>query len=239
MADIGVEKVSYTGGEPILHPRLLETVMEVNRYGIRQIVATNGTALRESMQVLKYLEYIKFSFYGCQDVHDSLIGKGDYAGLLGLARELSIEGYIVGANLMLSRLSLGTLKKCLSDCLEAGIRHVLLLTYVPTGKTDVDRIHQMDLSVDTLEWIKSEVCSLVHKFESGIKIHNYAIADFTVILDEQYRLWLTSYRGGSDYFMGDLFDEFIGMPHGHKDKIATVMEGIWRKRLSSEAIVTL
>lgn len=239
LADIGVEKIFFTGGEPTLHPQLGDAIKELNQYGIRQIVATNGSALRNKMELLKYLEYVKLSFYGCSDVHDSIVRKGDYANLLALAKDLHSQGYIVGVNLMLSRLSLPVLKKSLSDFLSAGIRHVLLLSYIPTGNTDVDQIHQIDLSPVTFELIRSEVGSLVGEFDGGIKIHDNAEVDFTIVLDEKCHLWLAGYHGGNDYCLGNLFDNSIITPQGHRGGIASSIENIWERRLDSEAIISL
>ncbi len=239
LADIGVEKVSYTGGEPTLHPSLMETLRAVNEYRIRQIIATNGTALRENMQILRYLEYVKFSFYGLREIHDRMTTEGDYDNLLSLAKDLHDKGYSVGVNLMLSRLSLCNLKESLVDIHAAGARQVLLLTYIPTGRSNIDRVHQINLSNQVLDWIKSEVYSLTHEFDGGVKLHDYAKADFTIVLDELCRLWLAGCRRESDYLLGGLFDKSIRMPNGSRSTITSVIEHIWEKRLDSEAIVAL
>src|SRR3990172_3267967 len=83
LKELGVEKVSYSGGEPLLDSRLTRTLREGHELGLLQILVTNGDILSEKCcNWLSLLEYLKLSFYGGQSLHDKIMGSGHYEQLM-------------------------------------------------------------------------------------------------------------------------------------------------------------
>ena len=59
-----VDSVSIAGGEPLLHPQILEIVKMVRRYGWKPIMNTNGLALtHELLRNLKKAGLFVFTFH--------------------------------------------------------------------------------------------------------------------------------------------------------------------------------
>jgi len=236
MIDIGVKKISYSGGEPLLHPQLLDTIQEANRHNLEQVITTNGDYVRSNTKALDYLQYIKLSFYGHKKAHDSVMGTGHYNKLLGLSNDLSTYGHVVGANLMLSRRSIDCVENCLRDFLRSNIRQVLLSTYIPKGIEKIDNEYQIHWSEDFFEKLIRQIAPVSKHFSGGIKIHNYNKKDFFVILDEDNRLALARSHGESNYLMGSIYDDIIELPEGNRGKTKSVLNVIWNRRLLTDAI---
>lgn len=60
LIDSNVKKVTLTGGEPLLHPALLDFVAELDKVGIHSCICTNAALITEEM--LKELEHLKVHF---------------------------------------------------------------------------------------------------------------------------------------------------------------------------------
>lgn len=72
---IGVRTVSFSGGEPFVHPQIRSILPEAIALGFEVELVTNGTLLRESdMHVLKQARCVTVSIDGPRSIHDSIRG---------------------------------------------------------------------------------------------------------------------------------------------------------------------
>jgi MoaA/NifB/PqqE/SkfB family radical SAM enzyme len=84
--------LSFGGGEPLMHPRIIELVSHAKRRGFVCTLTTNGTLLeRHAADIVREgLDSVVISIDGPEDVHDSLRGvKGTYAKAMAGARALA------------------------------------------------------------------------------------------------------------------------------------------------------
>jgi len=77
LADFGVPVLLFSGGEPLVHPRLVEYAQYAVSKGMRAVISTNGTLItREKARTLKEigLSYVGISLDGLASTHDRFRG---------------------------------------------------------------------------------------------------------------------------------------------------------------------
>lgn len=72
----GIRYVYYTGGEPLLYPKIYELLEYGHSIGLKQIMITNGLLLNkeEHMKSLDHLVTIGISLHGDKEIHNKLSG---------------------------------------------------------------------------------------------------------------------------------------------------------------------
>jgi len=82
LAEFGVPVLLFSGGEPLVHPRLIEYAQYAVNKGMRAVISTNGTLITEKKaKALKEigLSYVGISLDGLEETHDKFRGvKGSY-----------------------------------------------------------------------------------------------------------------------------------------------------------------
>jgi len=75
---VGIEGITYAGGEPLLYSELKDLLIYAKGLGIKNNIITNGTLLREGNldDYLPYVEKITFSIYSPSPYVNSDIGRG-------------------------------------------------------------------------------------------------------------------------------------------------------------------
>ncbi len=244
LASVGVEKLSYSGGEALGHPQFPEALELGHRTGIRQLLTTNGDSLvRRVPKFLNRLEYLKLSFYGDCALHDRTMGRRHYRLLLGVTRRLIQQGIQVGANYMLTKQSELAVERFLSDASAAGVSQVLILRYIPTGVNQLDAVldpgdnFSGSLRGRGLSALSRRLSSLASGFPNGVKIHDFSYSDFFCVLNEEDHLVLPRHRA-PPFVMGNLFDDTLFFP-GRDGALpaAEALDLVWAQRYKTEAIV--
>jgi organic radical activating enzyme len=100
IADLGIERVSLTGGEPSLHPNFSELLTYLAEKEVEFNFVTNGWAFKERVlpiflepAVKKYLEGICFSIDGASaETHDALRRKGSFSEVIKAANLCRLKG---------------------------------------------------------------------------------------------------------------------------------------------------
>ncbi len=88
LADFGVPVLLFSGGEPLMHPRILDLIAHARRRGLRAVLSTNGTLITPELATeLKNfgLSYVGVSLDGLQETNDR------FRGVQG-AFDLALEG---------------------------------------------------------------------------------------------------------------------------------------------------
>jgi len=78
LADAGVQKLTFVGGEPTLCPYLGELLVESKRVGLTTCIVSNGTGLTEDFldQWSRYIDWIGLSIDASNDEIHMKIGRG-------------------------------------------------------------------------------------------------------------------------------------------------------------------
>jgi radical SAM protein with 4Fe4S-binding SPASM domain len=87
LKELGITNVTLLGGEPTLHPRLVEIIKELSEYGIKSWMITNGKKLKDKelsdALVKAGLGSVGISIKGADDAHYR-----DLAGSLGFSEAM-------------------------------------------------------------------------------------------------------------------------------------------------------
>jgi len=80
LADFGIPVLLFSGGEPLLHPRIFDLIAYAKQKGIRAVLSTNGTLI--TAQVAKMLKkmglsYVGISIDGLENIHNKFRGVSD------------------------------------------------------------------------------------------------------------------------------------------------------------------
>ncbi len=98
--DIGVRTISFSGGEPFVHPRFLDILRTALGLALDVELVTNGTLVRAAdIPILEGLKCMTVSIDGTRDVHDHIRGKqGAYDRTLETLRMLASSSVQWGTN---------------------------------------------------------------------------------------------------------------------------------------------
>jgi len=78
----GVRRITILGGEPLLYKGIGDVVDRLNQKKISCSILTNGTLVPDKIEVLRGVDEVGLSIDGCQEVHDSIRGPGNFNELL-------------------------------------------------------------------------------------------------------------------------------------------------------------
>lgn len=119
LAEFGVPVLLFSGGEPLVHPRLMEYAQYAVSKGMRAVISTNGTLItKEKARKLKEigLSYVGISLDGMEETHDKFRGvKGTFKKAM----------------------------KAIDNCQEAGIKVGLRFTMNKRNVADINGIFDL------------------------------------------------------------------------------------------------
>ncbi len=93
-------RVVLTGGEPLIHPGLLDILAEAKKHRMAVRILTNGTLLAERIEELSDLldpriDSFQVSIDGTKEVHDAIRGEGTFDKAMAGMRAAMERGYAV------------------------------------------------------------------------------------------------------------------------------------------------
>ena len=107
LADFGVPVILFSGGEPLVHPRLAEYAEYAVKKGMRAVISTNGTLITaEKARVLKEigLSYVGISLDGLEETHDKFRGiKGSFKKAMQGIKNCQDAGIKVGLRFTINK----------------------------------------------------------------------------------------------------------------------------------------
>ncbi|MDZ7665429.1 MAG: 12,18-didecarboxysiroheme deacetylase [Desulfotignum sp.] len=107
LADFGVPVLLFSGGEPLVHPRLVEYAQYAVSKGMRAVISTNGTLItREKAKKLKEigLSYVGISLDGLESTHDMFRGvPGSFKRAMAAIDHCQAAGIKVGLRFTINK----------------------------------------------------------------------------------------------------------------------------------------
>ncbi len=107
LAEFGVPVLLFSGGEPLVHPRLIEYAQYAVNKGMRAVISTNGTLItKEKAKALKEigLSYVGISLDGLEETHDKFRGvKGSYKKAMKAIEYCQKAGIKVGLRFTINK----------------------------------------------------------------------------------------------------------------------------------------
>ncbi len=81
LADLGVRRVTFLGGEPLLRPDLPDLLRHARRRGLACVLSTNGILVPEVIRLLQPLQTLVISLDAAGPANDEVRGKGVFAAV--------------------------------------------------------------------------------------------------------------------------------------------------------------
>ncbi len=134
---LGFLFVSFTGGEPILHPHFGELVSLVNKYGYRFNFASNGWLQKEYWDAIRgnhqNLESIFLSLDGVTpEVHDSVRNKpGSFEKIMETIKFYKSHNLSIIITFCVTKNNLHQIELLPDFCLKLGIKTIKWATVIP------------------------------------------------------------------------------------------------------------
>lgn len=143
-AALGVTKVVFTGGEPLVSPHLREVVSLASSLGISPTVYTSGiTDARLTPMSMEMAEILRaagtsryiFSVYSHRpEVHDSITRYGTHAATMSAVRNALAVRVPVEIHFVAMRRNFRDLPGIIDDAASIGVERVSVLRFVPQGR---------------------------------------------------------------------------------------------------------
>lgn len=140
-AELGVTKIHFTGGEPTLHPRLLDALRLARKLSMSTSVSTNGVRLSRASfahQAVGLLDDAMFSLHGpAAEVHDGLTGRaGSFDQVVGAMRTVRRldPSFTVHVNIVVSRHNVDVLADTVALAADLGASLIVVSNVSPEGR---------------------------------------------------------------------------------------------------------
>ena len=138
LAQFGVPVILFSGGEPLVHPRLVEYADYAVKKGMRAVISTNGTLItREKARTLKEvgLSYVGISLDGMEETHDKFRGvPGAFQKALNGIRNCQEAGIKVGLRFAINKRNAFEIPKIFDLLEEMNIPRACFYHLVYSGR---------------------------------------------------------------------------------------------------------
>jgi len=192
-AEWGVNRIVISGGEPFMHPYLVDICKTAKSYRLETIIATNGTLVTSKLANLlarNEIDFIQVSLDGAENVHDLQRETGSFqASMRGI--ELLIEaGIPVTTRCTLSSININTIDELLCICSELGLHIDIGLTKKTGCASDSIALDPNDYfsfidSMKTSQYrdliVSSQSCHPISEYIKQSKLHRRCIAGTNMV----------------------------------------------------------
>lgn len=130
-------EVTFSGGEPLMHPGFREIVEMSSRLGYTNRLLTNGTLMHDEMAdfIAAHFRGVKISLDGPnEEIHSGTRGKGNFARVVRSVERLAARGARVSVQVTLTKSSLphaAEIRDAIPDLPNVTVRYTPLL---PMGR---------------------------------------------------------------------------------------------------------
>ena len=145
IAECGVTRITWTGGEPTLCPDLPSLLVKCHEYGIVSTLTTHGLALRQSLleSLDLSLDRIRFSFDGLETTHNIIRGGKVFKKAFRALCRVREKGYVVEANISVLERNVMEIPDLITVLADAGSSKIVLLNLMHRESAVDNRIEQL------------------------------------------------------------------------------------------------
>jgi MoaA/NifB/PqqE/SkfB family radical SAM enzyme len=169
---VGVTHVSFTGGEPALHPRFKEVIEACAEAGVKASFVTNGWHFERVWPVLDAnrgtVTHVSFSLDGAtREAHDRWRGEGSFVRLVRAFARCHASAFPFGVKVALRRDTVPQLEQMAMFAARMGAASLVFQHLLPTS----DGYEQeLALSPDDRTRAEQEVALLARVFRMSITL---------------------------------------------------------------------
>lgn len=128
--DVGVTRITWTGGEPTLAEPMLALIQRCHEYGLSTVMTTHGVSTRPA--VLEALDprsdRVRLSFDGLQDTHDVIRGGRFFGKTIKTAEQMLARGFRTEANISVLGENVEQIPDLIALLAKVGLHRFVLLT---------------------------------------------------------------------------------------------------------------
>lgn len=122
LSRLGLRRLGFNGGEPLLREDIAELINYSRAKGITTTLFTNGWLVKESISKIKNLNLLLLSFDGPKDAHDAQRQAGSYDRVLEAIEAARSAGLNVWTNTVISKNNVGYIGFILNKAKAMGFK---------------------------------------------------------------------------------------------------------------------
>ncbi|URZ02533.1 radical SAM/SPASM domain-containing protein [Clostridium felsineum] len=175
-AELGVEVINFSGGEPLMYPDFIKLVEQTKNKGMYPIISTNGTFLSEdtAKQLLELgVDFVHLSMSAANEkLYDSIVGvKGNFPKVKAAIKSLKKNNIYIRLKMVLMPNNIKYVEELLDFCDENGVDCVhlapFILTHIArTGSELMPSLEDLEALHEVVNSKKRKIKVLEPSFES-------------------------------------------------------------------------
>lgn len=175
----GVQDLTISGGEPLLHPEVGGILQDAHEQGLKTLLATNGTLLSKELvkYIRPYVTYYQISVDGDKPTHEMVRGSGSYEAAFRGVRQLCAEGLQkrIRLRMTISRTNSDSIPYLLEEAanLELGAVHFSLIR--SQGRASKNFTESFQLSDERLVALYRKVRELRRQYKGILEISHLTV----------------------------------------------------------------
>lgn len=132
----GVEHVTFTGGEPTLHPNLAELIVFASELGLSTLLQTNGTRIDDEFlkKVKGKLNGIQISLEGMREEQKKISKVDCFDRIVANMRKIKQNGFRLFTNFTITQQNKSSLKQYLALLNDIGVDVASFTRLYPAGQ---------------------------------------------------------------------------------------------------------
>lgn len=171
---MGVRDLSISGGEPLLHPDVVDILRDAHERGFRTLLATNGTLLSEELvkRISPYVRYYQISVDGDKPAHEAVRGAGSYEAAFRGIGQLCSQGLQKRTRLRMtiSRINYNSIPRLIEEAVRLELEAVHFSVVRSQGRAEENFEEALRLSDQCLVQLYQEVRTLRRQYKGVIDI---------------------------------------------------------------------
>lgn len=179
---LGLRTVCFSGGEPFLHPNIVQMIKFVHEQGLRSFVYSSGIYMDNGKMCAAIPNYILDQIrdkvtkiiYNIEAAEEStyniIMGTKGYFGFLSESIHRTVEaGIIVEGHFVPNKINACQIEKTLKYCTDLGVSQVSFLRLVIHGRAYENR-KKLELSKDESDMVKQVLTKIKNENTYNIRI---------------------------------------------------------------------
>ncbi len=124
--NLGAEQVSFSGGEPLLYPNILNTLKMAKELGYQVFLTTNGSLIdsQTAPLITKYVDRIYISVDGNKEMHEKIRGPNSYENILRAIKLLKNKKILTNISMVVSKINYNQMKSVIDLASQEKIYQV-------------------------------------------------------------------------------------------------------------------
>lgn len=136
-AELGVEKINFSGGEPFMYPNFIKLVKRTKDNGMYPIISTNGTFISEEIarQISNSgVDFVHLSMSAAnEDLYNQIVGyKGNLSKVKSAIKYLKENNIYIRLKMVLMPVNIKHVEELIDFCIESEVDCVHLAPFILT-----------------------------------------------------------------------------------------------------------